>query len=423
MFKETGHENAYFPLFIPQSYIEREAEHVEGFAPELAVVTHAGGKELDEPLVVRPTSETIIGEMMSKWVDSHRDLPLLLNQWANVVRWELRPRLFLRTTEFLWQEGHTAHVDEADAMEETLRMLGVYETFARDVAAIPVVTGEKTPGERFAGAVATYTIEGMMRDRKALQSGTSHYLGTNFAKGFDITYTSKQNQKELCHTTSWGMSTRMLGAVIMAHGDSDGLVLPPRLAPHQLVIVPIGRGDDLQRVLDEADVLAARLKAEAGVRVKVDARDARPGFKFNDWEQKGVPFILELGPRDLDAGAAPIGRRLGWEGKRTVQLGALHEELPSLLQEYHDFLIDRATTFRDEHTKQVDTWDEFAEQVKVGWASVLYDGTKETEQRIKDATAATPRCIPTHGEPEEGPCFVTGNPSAFGKRVIFARAY
>ncbi|MCB0880221.1 MAG: proline--tRNA ligase [Thermoleophilia bacterium] len=421
MFKETGHENAYFPVLIPKSYITREAEHVEGFAPELWEVTRGGNKELEEPAVVRPTSETIIGEMMSKWIQSHRDLPLLLNQWANVMRWERRPRLFLRTSEFNWQEGHTAHVDEQDAMEETLRMLDVYETFAVRDMALPVVKGEKTPGERFPGAVNTYTIEGMMRDGKALQSGTSHYLGTNFAEAFDIQYSNAANEKVYCHTTSWGVSTRLIGALIMAHGDEKGLVVPPRLAPHQVVIIPM-RFDKEPRVLEEAERIAKELRV-AGVRVHVDKRDQRPGFKHNDWELKGVPLRMELGPRDLDEGNVVIGQRLGAEGKETVAIDSLVADIPARLDRYHDFLLQRATEFRDANTKQVDTWDEFVEQVKTGWASVLYDGTEETEAKIKEATAATPRCIPSDYPAETGACFVTGNPSAFGKRVIFGRSY
>jgi prolyl-tRNA synthetase len=298
MFKETGHENAYFPVLIPKSYITREAEHVEGFAPELWEVTRGGNRELEEPAVVRPTSETIIGEMMSKWIQSHRDLPMLLNQWANVMRWERRPRLFLRTSEFNWQEGHTAHADREDAMEETLRMLDVYETFAVRDMALPVVKGEKTPGERFPGADNTYTIEGMMRDGKALQSGTSHYLGTSFAEAFDIRYSNADNERVLCHTTSWGVSTRLIGALIMAHGDEKGLVVPPRLAPHQIVVIPM-RFDKEPRVLEQAEQIATQLRA-AGVRVHVDKRDQRPGFKHNDWELKGAPLRMELGPRDLD---------------------------------------------------------------------------------------------------------------------------
>src|SRR6516225_1175985 len=309
--KETGHDNAYFPLLIPESYLQREAEHVEGFSPELAVVTHAGGKELEEPLIVRPTSETVIGEMMAKWISSHRDLPLLLNQWANVVRWEMRPRIFLRTTEFLWQEGHTAHANEADAMRETMLALDIYAEVAREIAAMPVVEGEKTPGERFAGAARTFSIEGMMRDGKALQAGTSHFMSTNFAQAFGIRYTNEAGQLELCHTTSWGMSTRMIGGVIMTHGDDKGLVLPPRLAPYQVVIVPIGRSAQLAEVQPAARELAGRLRA-AGLRVHVDQREhVSPGFKFNDWELRGVPLRLELGPRDLASGTAVLVSRLG----------------------------------------------------------------------------------------------------------------
>jgi prolyl-tRNA synthetase len=420
-FKETGHQNASFPLFIPMSYLQKEAQHVEGFSPELAVVTYAGGKELEEPLVVRPTSETVIGEMMARWISSHRDLPMLLNQWANVVRWELRPRLFLRTTEFLWQEGHTAHADEADAMAETLRMLDVYEAFAREMAAIPVVSGEKTPGERFAGAVRTYTIEGMMRDGKALQSGTSHYLGQNFARAFDITYNDEANQLVHCHTTSWGMSARMIGAVIMAHGDDKGLVLPPRLAPHQVVIVPIGKDEQRGPVLDTARKLADDLTGN-GVRVHVDERDASPGFKFNDWELRGVPLRIELGPRDLEAGTAVLASRIG-AGKETVELGGLAASMPARLDAYHDALIARATAFRDERTKSVDAWDAFAEQVDIGFAIALHCGRAECEDDIKAETTATPRCIPTDGAPDEGPCVRCGQPSAYGKRVVFARSY
>jgi len=420
-FKDTGHENAYFPLFIPQSYITREAEHVEGFAPELAVVTHAGGKQLEEPLVVRPTSETIIGEAMSNWINSWRDLPMLLNQWANVVRWELRPRVFLRTTEFLWQEGHTAHADEADAMRETLTMLGVYVDFARNVAAIPVIDGEKTPGERFAGAVKTFTIEGMMRDGKALQSGTSHYLGTNFAKAFDIKYQNRENQPELCHTTSWGVSTRMLGAVIMAHGDEKGLVLPPGLAPHQVVIVPV-MPDKNPDVATTADHIASELKA-AGVRAHVDHRDQRPGFKFNDWELKGVPIRVELGPRDLEEGHVVLSQRLGLEGKQRILFADLTADILERLPRYHEFLLDRATQFRDANTDAVDDWEGFAAQVKSGFAVAYHCGRSECEDDIKTATVATPRCIPTAGVPDEGACVRCGQASAYGKRVVFARSY
>jgi prolyl-tRNA synthetase len=420
-FKDTGHQNACFPLFIPMSYIQKEAEHVEGFAPELAVVTHAGGKELEEPLVVRPTSETVIGEMMARWISSHRDLPLLLNQWANVVRWELRPRLFLRTTEFLWQEGHTAHADETDALDETLRMLGVYRDFAYDVAALPVVTGEKTATERFAGAVRTYTIEAMMRDGKALQSGTSHYLGQNFARVFDITYSDEQNQLVHCHTTSWGMSARMIGAVILGHGDDKGLVLPPRLAPHQVVIVPIGKDDQRGPVLEAARRLADGAIA-AGVRVHVDDRDASPGFKFNDWELRGVPLRVELGPRDLEAGSAVLVSRISAE-KETTGLDALAASLPKRLDAFHDALLQRATEFRDEHTKSTDTWDDFAAQVADGFALALHCGRADCENDIKAVTTATPRCLPDGAPSEQGTCVRCDQPSSYDTRVVFARSY
>ena len=420
--KETGHVNAYFPLLIPESYLQREAKHVEGFSPELAVVTHAGGKELEEPLIVRPTSETVIGEMMAKWISSHRDLPMLLNQWANVVRWEMRPRMFLRTTEFLWQEGHTAHVDEADAMRETLLALETYAKVAREVAAMPVVDGEKTAGERFPGAVRTYTVEGMMRDGRALQSGTSHYLGTNFAKAFNIQYTAENSEQEYCHTTSWGMSARMIGGVIMTHGDDKGLVLPPLLAPYQVVVVPIGRGDQAGQVLPPARELAQRLN-RAGIRTHVDTRtQLSPGFKFNDWEMRGVPIRLELGPRDLADGSALMSTRLG-EGKSPVSLDSAPARLEFELTAFQSLLLQRATDFRDAHTATVDAWDDFAEAVKTGWALAFHCGQAECEDDIKAATSATPRCIPTEGAPEEGVCIRCNLPSAYGKRLIFGRAY
>ncbi|HEY6796408.1 MAG TPA: proline--tRNA ligase [Kineosporiaceae bacterium] len=420
--KDTGHENAYFPLLIPQSYLYREAEHVEGFSPELAVVTHAGGKDLEEPLVVRPTSETVIGEMMAKWISSHRDLPLLLNQWANVVRWELRPRMFLRTTEFLWQEGHTAHADEADAVAEMMLALDLYEEVARDIAAIPVVPGEKTPGERFAGAVRTVSIEGMMRDGRALQAGTSHYMGTNFARAFDVQYTDDAGVRTLCHTTSWGMSTRMIGGVVMTHGDDKGLVLPPRLAPYQVVVVPITRGDSAGEVSAAANDLVTRLKA-AGVRVHLDDRpQVSPGFKFNDWELRGVPVRVELGPRDVEAGTAVVARRLG-EGKQPLPLATLPEAMPGLLDAFQDFLLARATAFRDERTATVDTWADFTGAVSTGWALALHCGQPSCEDEIKADTAATPRCVPSAADAEAGTCVRCGAPSAYGKRVIFGRAY
>ncbi|WP_107656565.1 proline--tRNA ligase [Nocardia suismassiliense] len=420
--KETGHENAYFPLLIPQSYLEREADHVEGFAPELAVVTHAGGKELEEPLVVRPTSETIIGEMMAKWISSHRDLPMLLNQWANVVRWEMRPRMFLRTTEFLWQEGHTAHADEPEARAEMELALDIYTTVAREFAAMPVVPGQKTPGERFAGAVETLTIESMMRDGKALQAGTSHYLGTNFAQAFGIRYAAADGRETLCHTTSWGMTTRMIGAIVLTHGDDRGLVLPPRLAPYQVVIVPIMRGDSAAAVLAAAEELAQNLRAK-GIRVHVDGRDQTPGWKFNEWEMRGVPLRIELGPRDLAAGTAVLVRRLGDEGKQTADLATLPTTIPALLDDFQTYLLTRATSFRDEHTHEVDDWTSFEAAVATGWALALHCGNPSCEDEIKARTAATPRCIPSTATLDSGPCVHCSSPSAYGRRVIFSRAY
>jgi prolyl-tRNA synthetase len=421
--KDTGHDNAYFPLLIPESHLRREAEHVEGFAPELAVVTQAGGKELEEPLIIRPTSETVIGEMMAKWISSHRDLPLLLNQWANVVRWELRPRMFLRTTEFLWQEGHTAHADEAAAMAETMLALDLYTEVARDIAALPVVPGEKTPGERFAGAARTFSIEAMMRDGKALQAGTSHYLATNFSRAFDIRYTSEAGRQELCQTTSWGMSTRMIGAIIMAHGDDQGLVLPPRLAPYQVVIVPIGRDEQLVRVLAAAADLKDELR-QRGIRAHVDQRTGiSPGFKFNDWELRGAPLRVEIGPRDLDAGTVTIAQRLGREGKTQVRISAAAPELSEMLDAYQQFLLDRATAFRDENTATVDDFEHFQAAVATGWARAFHCGRPECEAEIKAETGATPRCVPLDGPAETGECVCGNGPSAYGKRVIFGRAY
>src|SRR5215469_6464135 len=419
--KETGHVNAYFPLLIPESYLRREAEHVEGFAPELAVVTHAGGKELEEPLVVRPTSETIIGEMMARWISSHRDLPLLLNQWANVVRWEMRPRMFLRTTEFLWQEGHTAHADAESALDETMLALRTYASLATDVAAMPVIAGEKTPGERFAGAASTFTIEAMMRDGRALQAGTSHYMGTKFAAAFGIRFTGESGTAELCNTTSWGMSTRVIGGVIMTHGDDKGLVLPPALAPYQVVIVPIGRGDQGATTSTAASALAARLQ-RAGIRTHVDDRpQLSPGFKFNDWEMRGVPIRLELGPRELTAGSALMSRRLNYgqpdAGKQAIPLDAAPDLLQTELAAFQATLARRAADFRDDHTAVVNSWPEFITAVATGWALALYCGEQACEEEIKAETTATPRCIPLAGEPEQGTCVRCGKP------VIFARAY
>ncbi|MDQ1725754.1 MAG: prolyl-tRNA synthetase [Frankiaceae bacterium] len=421
--KATGHQNAYFPLFIPESYLTREADHVEGFAPELAVVTHAGGKKLEEALVVRPTSETIIGEMFSKWISSYRDLPLLINQWANVVRWELRPRLFLRTTEFLWHEVHTAHADEADAMRETMVGLATYVDVATNIAAMPVVSGEKTAGERFAGADKTFSIEGMMRDGRALQAGTSHYLGTSFAKAFDIQYADETGGRTLCHTASWGMSTRMIGGIIMTHGDDKGLVLPPRLAPYQVVIVPLGKAELLETTTAAAQQVAAELRA-VGVRVHVDLRvNLSPGFKYNDWEMKGVPVRLEIGGRDLEAGVATMALRISEDGKLAVPLAELVAKIPVVLEDFQEFLLARATAFREEHTTPVDDWEAFVEAVTTGWALVLHCGRPECEDDIKEVTKATPRNVPLGGKAETGTCVRCGQPSAYGQRIIFGRAY
>jgi prolyl-tRNA synthetase len=424
--KATGHENAYFPLLIPQSFMEREAEHVEGFAPELFTVTRVGGKELEEPLVIRPTSETVIGEMMAKWISSYRDLPMLLNQWSNVLRWEMRPRMFLRTSEFLWQEGHTAHASVADATAETMLALGFYQDVAVEAAAMATVPGEKTPRERFAGAERTFTIEAMMRDGRALQAGTSHFMGTNFAAAFGITYTSETGTAELCNTTSWGMSTRMIGGVIMTHGDDRGLVLPPALAPYQVVIVPIGRGDQAGATSAAAAELAARLQ-RGGIRTHVDNRQQlSPGFKFNDWEMRGVPIRLELGPRDLGAGTALMSRRLNYqqdEAKQAIPLDAAPDLLAAELTAFQAMLTRRAADFRDEHTATVNSWPEFTAAVARGWALALHCGEGTCEDEIKAETTASPRCIPLAGEPEQGPCIRCGKPSAYGKRVIFGRAY
>ena len=420
--KATGHQNAYFPLLIPEGPLRREAEHIEGFAPELAVVTHAGGKDLDEPLVIRPTSETIVGEMMAKWISSHRDLPMLLNQWSNVVRWELRPRMFLRTTEFLWQEGHTAHADAEDAMAETMLALGLYQDVAVQTAAMASIAGEKTESERFAGAQRTFTIEAMMRDGRALQAGTSHFMGANFATAFGIQYTASDGELKFCNTTSWGMSSRMIGGLIMTHGDDRGLILPPALAPYQVIIVPIGRGDQVQDVLAAAAGLASQLDA-AGIRAHVDDRSQlSPGFKFNDWELRGAPMRLELGPRDLAAGTAVLARRLG-NGKESIQLSTAPQRLTEELAAFQDLLLARATEFRDSHTVTVDTWPDFVTAVALGWARALHCGQRSCEDDIKAETTATPRCIPLDGKPESGLCVRCGLPSAYGKRLIFGRAY
>jgi prolyl-tRNA synthetase len=426
-FKETGHVNAYFPLLIPMSFLQKEAEHVEGFAPELAVVTHGGGKELDEPLVVRPTSETIIGHMYSQWVRSYRDLPLLINQWGNVVRWEMRTRLFLRTTEFLWQEGHTAHATREEAEEETRRMLGVYADFAINEAAIPVVQGRKSEREKFAGAVASYTIEAMMGNGWALQSGTSHFLGQNFAKAFDIKFLSQDNEMEYAWTTSWGLSTRMVGAVIMAHGDDQGLVLPPRLAPIQVVIVPIWRKDEERgAVLEMAERVLQALRAD-GVRVRLDDRaEVSAGFKFNDWEMRGVPLRIEIGPRDVEQNAVVFARRdiPGKEGKTFgVPVAGVSAAAQEALRVIQADMLARATAYREANTHPVSSYDELKEvlETRGGFLRAYWDGTGEDEDRIKAETKATIRCFPFDAPDEEGTCFYTGRKTR--QVAIFARAY
>lgn len=427
MFKATGHENLYFPLLIPMSFFEREADHVAGFAPELAVVTHAGGKELEEPLAIRPTSETIVGEMYSKWIQSYRDLPLLYNQWCNVMRWELRTRPFLRTTEFLWQEGHTAHATAEEAMIEARQMADVYDEFSRVWGALPGFLGEKTPGERFAGAKNTYTVEGMMRDGKALQAATSHYMGDNFAKAFDITFNDVNNEQAFVHTTSWGFSTRFIGGLIMGHGDDKGLIMPPKLAPHQVVIVPIYRATDDEarsRVLAAVGTLQGELRAQ-GVRVKVDDRPGMsPGWKFNEWEQKGVPLRLEIGPKDLDAGVAQLADRLSGE-KRAVKLTNLAQTVPGELALFHEALYGRALDFRDAHIVEVQTMDEFKERVDAGYfVYATHCGEAESEKRIQEETKATARCVPFEGPSAEGTvCVHTGKPSGYARKVIFGKSY
>lgn len=425
MFKATGHQNLSFPMLIPMSYFQREAQHVEGFSPELAVVTHAGGQELEEPLAIRPTSETIVGELYSKWIQSYRDLPLLYNMWNNVVRWEMRTRPFLRTTEFSWQEGHTAHADEAEAREEVQRMLGVYATFAEDFGALPVIRGEKTEGERFAGAVETLTIEAMMRDGKALQTGTSHYLGTNFARAFDITFNDVNNQQAYAHTTSWGFSTRFIGALIMGHGDDKGLILPPKLAPYQVVVVPITRANDEEgraAVTAEVERLAAEL-GKAGLRVHVDRRDISPGWKFNDWEQKGVPLRVEIGPKDLAAGSALVKDRLQ-DDKLTVPLSGLTAYLQQAMPDFHQRLFERALRFREERTVEANSFDELVEGVERGFVIATHCGDPASEKRIQEETKATIRCVPLEGVSAEGTvCVHTGKPSGYPRKVIFAKAY
>lgn len=435
MFKATGHQNAYFPLFVPKSFLEKEEEHAEGFAKECAVVTHYrlkadpnGGlmvdpnAKLEEELIIRPTSEAVIWNTYRNWIQSWRDLPLLINQWCNIVRWEMRTRLFLRTAEFLWQEGHTAHATEAEAIEETERMLGVYATFAEDWIALPVLKGLKSPNERFAGALETYCIEALMQDGKALQSGTSHFLGQNFAKAFDVKFVNKENEQEYAWATSWGVSTRLMGALIMAHSDDKGLVLPPKLAPIQVVIVPIHRSpEDLAAITAVVDPLVAELRA-AGISVKFDDNDSqRSGWKFAEYELKGVPVRLAIGMRDLEAGTVEVARRDNLT-KETRPLAGLTDHISSLLDEIQAAIYQKALAFREENTHRVDTWEDFKAQIeKGGFILAHWDGTAETEEKIKDETKATIRCIPLDAPEEHGKCIFTGNPS--NKRVVFARAY
>ncbi|NOZ28937.1 MAG: proline--tRNA ligase [Chloroflexi bacterium] len=425
-FKATGHVNAYFPLFIPMSFLQKEAEHVEGFSPELAVVTHGGGEELEEPLAVRPTSETIIGHMYAQWIRSYRDLPVLINQWANVVRWEKRTRLFLRTTEFLWQEGHTAHATEEEAMEETLRILDLYTDFAVNEAAVPVIPGQKSEREKFAGAVASYTIEAMMGNGWALQAGTSHFLGQNFARAFDIKFLDQNNELQYVWTTSWGLSTRFIGGIIMVHGDDQGLILPPRLAPYQVVIVPIWRNDEERATVLEAGQKIAAELLDADVRVRFDDRDnVSPGFKFNDWEMRGVPLRIEIGPRDVEQRQVVFARRdvPGREGKRVVSQDGLVAQVQAMLEAIQATLLERAIRFRDENTHRAESYGEFKEILKTqgGFIRVHWAGTSEDEDRIKEETKATIRCFPLDAPEGRGRCFYTGQET--DRIAIFARAY
>ncbi|MER3420673.1 MAG: proline--tRNA ligase [Chloroflexota bacterium] len=421
-FKATGHVNAAFPMFIPMSFLEREREHVEGFAPELAVVTVGGGETLPEPLAVRPTSETLIGYMYARWIKSYRDLPVLINLWNSAVRWEKRTKLFLRTTEFYWQEGHTAHATEEEAEEEARRMVGVYEEFAVTEAAIPVIAGQKTESEKFAGAVRSYTIEAMMGDTRALQAGTSHNLGQNFARAFEIQYLDRTNTLQYCWTTSWGLSTRFIGAIIMVHGDDKGLILPPRLAPYQVVIVPIYKSEEERaQVLAEADRVAQEL---GGVRVSIDRREeVTPGYKFNDWEMRGVPLRLELGPRDVAQGTVVLARRdvPGREGKLTVPRAGLAERVGGLLEAIQAALYRRALAFRTEHTFEPVDYAELREAVERGFALVWWCGSPDCEARVKEDTHATARCIPFEQPGGSGRCAVCGLSAE--RKVIFARAY
>jgi prolyl-tRNA synthetase len=454
MFKATGHKNAYFPLFIPLSYLAKEAEHVDGFAKECAVVTHhrleagpdgnlrpAPSSELTEPLVIRPTSETIIGATYAKWVQSYRDLPILINQWANVVRWEMRPRLFLRTAEFLWQEGHTAHETEAEALEETHKMLAVYATFAREHLALPVYTGEKSAGERFPGAVQTLCIEAMVQDRKAVQAGTSHFLGQNFAKASDIKFLSRTNTQEFAWTTSWGVSTRLIGTLIMAHGDDDGVILPPRVATSHVIILPVVPKEETRAaVLDAAHALAAKLRESRyngePIRVEVDARDINGGTKNWEWIKKGAPLRIEIGPRDIEKGTVAVARRDRPHKEKTFPTHSeFLETVAAILDEIQASLLARATSYRDEHTVRIDSKEQFyafftaqnpdKPEIHGGFALAHWNGSPEVEAKIKEDLKVTIRCIPTPGQipgaDEPGYCVITGEPST--SRVLFAKSY
>ena len=422
-FKETGHVNAAFPMLIPKSFFEKEKEHVEGFSPELAVVTVGGGQVLDEPLVIRPTSETIIGHMYAKWIKSYRDLPVLINQWANVVRWEMRTRLFLRTLEFFWQEGHTAHAAAEEAQEETLRMLDVYADFAINEAAVPVIKGVKSESEKFAGAVNTYSIEAMMGDTKALQAGTSHNLGQNFAKAFDIKYLDQNNTLQYCWTTSWGVSTRFVGAIIMTHGDDSGLILPPRLAPYQVVIVPIYKNEEERSKVMEA-VESVR-KQLSGFRVKVDDRtEVTPGFKYHEWELRGVPLRLEIGPKDVEKNSVMAARRdiPGRAGKSILSQDQLAGQVQDLLDTIQAALLKRATDFRDANIHDVSSYDELKQVVESGWANAFWCGCADCEAKIKEETKATSRCQPfDQDRSQKGACVVCGKET--DRRTYFSKAY
>jgi prolyl-tRNA synthetase len=436
MFKDTGHSNAYFPLFIPKSFFSKEASHVDGFAKECAVVTHyrlmddGNGNivvdpdaKLEEELIVRPTSETIIWNTYRGWIQSYRDLPILVNQWANVVRWEMRTRLFLRTSEFLWQEGHTAHATSEEAIAETRQMLEVYANFAENWMAVPVIKGVKSPNERFAGALDTYCIEALMQDGKALQAGTSHFLGQNFAKAFDVKFTGKDGKQDFVWATSWGVSTRLIGALIMAHSDDEGLVLPPKLAPIQVVIVPIYNSEEsFEIITNKVNELMPKLRAK-GISVKYDNRDSqRPGFKFAEWELKGVPVRIAIGPRDLENGTVEVARRDTKE-KKVYQLENIENQIEELLNDIQSAIYKKAFDFRENNITNADTFEEFVSILdgKAGFVAAHWDGTPETEEKIKDLTKATIRCIPLGNKLEDGKCILTGNPST--QRVLFARAY